>query len=235
MKILVVDPDPQVSQALTALLVGAQHDVLAVGTAARALAVALTHDFDLMICDVMLPDMNGEELIRAIKAQTPQLPVLVLSGASPTAWQKICEDAGAATFLCKPLQPHVVLHEVGLVHKARLTLAVALVDTDRIHRTRLAKTLGAIGCSVATFPGASAALAALAAGEHFALWVADASDPEIMALLAALRGTRVPVFTFAGYTPPGLEESLMRAGAALFMAKPIDIDSLLTQASFLAR
>lgn len=234
MNILVVDADPDVCSALSDLLQRAEHQVTCVGLGSKALTLALQHDFDLLLCDVVLPDISGIEVIRAVKAQAPQLPVVVLSSAPAVDWEKACEDAGAATFLSKPVMPAALLREVSMVQKARLTLRVALVDTDRIHRTRLTKTLGAMGCVIEPFSSAAEALEKL--GEHKpSLWVADASDPDIFKLLGTVSPAHTPVFAFSDHKDAKHEENLMRAGAALFLAKPIDIDTLLTQASFLAR
>ena len=46
---------------------------------------------------------------------------------------------------------------------------------------------------------------------------------------------KVPVFAFSNAVDTKHEELLMRAGVALFLPKPIDVDTLMTQASFLAR
>ena len=195
--------------------------------------MVLARDFDLLLCEIMLSDVDGLEIIRAVKAQAPQLPVLVLTSADPEGWRKSCEDAGAALFISKPVLPTEILREVSMVEKARLNLRVALIDTDGIHRTRLTKTLRAIGCSIRAFASTHAALEAMQRGEDAALWVIDASDPEVYALLKAVQTERIPVFAFGQDAHE--EEKLMRAGAALFLPKPIDIDTLLTQASFLAR
>ena len=235
MNILVVDADPDVCSALSDLLRRADHQVTCVGLGSKALTLALQHDFDLLLCDVVLPDISGIEVIRAVKAQAPQLPVVVLSSAPASDWEKACEDAGAATFMSKPVMPAALIKEVSLVQKARLTLRVALVDTDRIHRTRLTKTLGAMGCSIQPFSSAAEALHALQNEQKPSLWVADASDPDIFKLLGSISPAHTPVFAFSDHKDSKHEENLMRAGAALFLAKPIDIDTLLTQASFLAR
>ena len=233
--ILLVEDDPHVASAIAELLQSAQHEVTVVREGSRALSATLTHDFDALICDVMLPDIPGIEIIRAFKAQAPHLPVVVVSGADRHEWQKLCEDAGAACFLSKPVDPQELLYEVSLIAKARLTLRVSLIDQDPIHRTRLTKALAAIGCTIASYAGTQDALAAQSASNTTALWVVDATDPQILEFLRSVRTDRVPVFVFGNRRDGVVEETLMRGGAALFLAKPIDIDQLLMQASFLAR
>lgn len=235
MDILVLDDDPQVCAAVSELLRREGHSVTSVQMGSQALQMALSHDYDVLITDVILPDLNGVEVIGAIKAQAPQLPVIVLSGANPEDWQKPCEDAGAACFLQKPAKPSDILREVSLIQKARLSLRVALVDQDRIHRTRLTKMLNAIGCTIESFASAAEAMAAAQGHTPPSLWVADATDPDIFKLLENVKTEHIPVFAFAAAHDAAHEENLMRAGAALFLSKPIDIDTLLTQASFLAR
>ena len=234
-----VDDDRQVCNSLALLLRGEGHQVTCVYQGSQALTSALAQDFDLMFCDVTLPDLGGTELIRAVKAQAPQLPVVVLSGGDPDVWEKPCEDAGAALFVAKPATRETILREVALVQRARLGLHVILVDTDPIHRTRLTKTMEAMGCVIAPYPSAAAALespgAPVDSKGNGSLWVVDASDPDIMPLLKTIKAGSATVFAFSSSPTPKQEEDLMRAGAALFLSKPINLDTLLTQASFLAR
>ena len=232
--ILLVDDDVGVGKAIGELLQSEGHVVTLATLGSQALQLTLARDFDLMLCDVMLPDFPGLEVIRAVKAQAPQLPVIVLTGVDAAQWQRACEDAGAALFLAKPIAPADILREVALVQMARLNLRVVLVDTDPIHRTRLTKTLVAIGCTIDAFGSAAAANLSHQPTDQPSLWVVDAADPDILGLVEARRRDQVPVFAFGGPSP-GQEEQLMRAGVALFLAKPIDIDSFLTQASFMAR
>lgn len=235
MRILLVDEDQSVGQAIIALLGRHGHDVICLSPADLGLAGALAQDIDLLICDVMMKHQSGLDFIAEVKEHKPRLPIVVLSGANPALWQHACEKAGSASFLRKPAPPQSILREVSLIDKARLKLRVALVDGDTPHRENLARLLGAMGCRIEPYASAAQALPIVSDEEAPALWVADATDPDILTLLGRIRVAETPVFAFSAVSDPQHEEHLMRAGAAMFLSKPIDVETLLTQANFLAR
>lgn len=235
MHILLVDEDNLVGRAVYTLLSQHGHDVVCIGPDDAGLAHALDAPLDLLICDVMMGPKNGLDFITEVKAKKPHLPIVVLSGANPALWQRACEAAGSASFLRKPARPGAIVREVDLIDKARLKLRVALVDGDTGHREHLARLLGAMGCRIEPYASAAEALPIVAEEQAPALWVADATDPDILTLLGRIRVAETPVFAFSAVSDPRHEEHLMRAGAAMFLAKPIDVETLLTQASFLAR
>src|SRR2546430_15627230 len=66
-RVLVVDDEPGLRQSLGLLLADAGYDVAAEGTGARALERALAESFDLVLCDVRMPEMDGLAFLRAYK------------------------------------------------------------------------------------------------------------------------------------------------------------------------
>lgn len=234
MKILVVEDEESVGTLLTSVLTKIGHDVTTVRTGSAALSAALVEEFDLLLCDLMLPDLQGTEIVRALKAQSPHLPVMVISALSRKDWEGPCEDAGASRFLEKPVSAETLRDEVALVEKARLYLNILVVDTDPIHRTRLAKVLASFGCEVHSVDSVSGAEPALLDDQAASLVLVDATAPGAVDLVRACHAHGVPVFAFMEELDEATEDGLMRAGAAFILRKPVNIDSLLNQAAFLA-
>ena len=77
-------------------------DVEAVGTAAQALSLMQTERFDLYLLDGWLPDLNGFELCRQMRAFNPLTPILFFSGAAYEADKRRGIEAGANAYLVKP-------------------------------------------------------------------------------------------------------------------------------------
>lgn len=232
MKILVVEDDDQIGALVSRLLEDEGHSVSTAVTGSAALAAAIQTEYDLLICDLMLPDLQGTEIVRALKAQSPRLPVVVISALEADEWAQQCEDAGATRFFQKPLDIDALLDEVRLVAKARLDLHIAIVDSDPIHATRLNKMLTALGCEVTTYDSVAQAKDGVSDGTA-GLLVIDADLSGADELIRWGKGLSITAFAFCAKLEDIDEDELMRAGAAFILTKPIDVDALLTQASFM--
>src|SRR5512143_3603840 len=73
----------------------------------QALELVLTKPFDLMLLDMEMPEMNGMEVLAALKANPDLsgLPVIVISGAEQMESAVKCIESGAEDFLPKPFNP----------------------------------------------------------------------------------------------------------------------------------
>jgi CheY-like chemotaxis protein len=78
-KILVVDDEPYVCEAIKMVLELDGHDVVAAGNGADALALFQSQPFDLLITDYSMPGMKGDELAAAAKVHNPNLPIIMIS------------------------------------------------------------------------------------------------------------------------------------------------------------
>lgn len=84
-KLLLIDDERLVRDALARLL-GTEHEVVAVASGEDGLAALHASSFDAIICDVMMPGMNGREVYRRIAAELPGLErrVVFISGGTFT-------------------------------------------------------------------------------------------------------------------------------------------------------
>jgi CheY-like chemotaxis protein len=78
-KILIVDDEPQVRRSIKLLLQYDGHEVTEVENGKLALARLAEQKFDLVITDYFMPEMRGDALIKHIRSQSPELPVLMIS------------------------------------------------------------------------------------------------------------------------------------------------------------
>lgn len=101
-RVLCVDDDEDSRVMLTTLLRFALIEAKAVGTAAQALSLIQTERFDLYLLDSRLPDLDGFELCRRMRARDPHMPILFFSGAAYKADIKSGIEAGADAYLVKP-------------------------------------------------------------------------------------------------------------------------------------
>src|SRR5579871_2747630 len=103
-KVLVVDDDAAVAFALERFLEGEGHTVGIAPTAERGLAKAEDEEWDLVLLDLRLPGMQGQEALVRLRKKRPSLPVVVLTahGSAETAMDALAQ--GAFDHLTKPVE-----------------------------------------------------------------------------------------------------------------------------------
>ena len=116
LKLLIVDDDDAMREVLTLRLTEMGHEVTAAANGQEGERLAVDTDPDLVISDVVLPDLSGIELLSALKAGNEHRPVLMITayGAVDTAVEAI--KLGAMDFLTKPLDYKklaAILREAG--------------------------------------------------------------------------------------------------------------------------
>ena len=102
MRILVVDDDVEVRELLARALERDGHVVSAVGTLADARKALASDAADVVVLDLSLPDGDGAELCRSLRADASSVPVLMLTAHSEIPTRIRTLDAGADDFLGKP-------------------------------------------------------------------------------------------------------------------------------------
>jgi PAS domain S-box-containing protein len=140
-RVLVADDNADMRDYLVHLL-GQSWTVDAVGDGTAALAAARAHPPDLIVTDVMMPGLNGFELLRALRAdrRTATVPVLLLSARAGEESRLEGLDAGADDYLVKPFSSRELVARVN----AHLELAAArrrLVVEHQSERAKLEAVL----------------------------------------------------------------------------------------------
>jgi len=102
MHILVVDDEPEVVSFVQRGLVYAGYTVDLALDGESALALARERNPDLVVLDVMLPDLDGLEVCRRLRAGSPELPVLMLTAKDAVPDRVAGLDAGADDYMVKP-------------------------------------------------------------------------------------------------------------------------------------
>ena len=119
LRILVVDDDMAVRGAIKMVLEQDGHQVTLAANGRAGVAAVETGSFDLVICDIFMPGMDGIETIHAFHRHNPQMPVIAMSGfmfrdgQSPAPdYLTLSTKLGAAYSLRKPFRPHELLKAV---------------------------------------------------------------------------------------------------------------------------
>jgi two-component system, OmpR family, KDP operon response regulator KdpE len=99
--VLVVDDEPQIRRALRLVLRANGYDVTEVGAGEPALDALASKAYDLMILDLVLPDVDGVEVCRRVR-EWSEMPVLILSAHGDEDIKVRALDEGADDFVTKP-------------------------------------------------------------------------------------------------------------------------------------
>lgn len=102
MKLLFAEDDPDVSRSVTALLTRSHYSVDPVYNGNDALTYLTDGDYDACIMDIMMPGMNGDEVVRKARAAGSQVPVIMLTAMGEVEDRINGLDAGADDYLAKP-------------------------------------------------------------------------------------------------------------------------------------
>jgi CheY-like chemotaxis protein len=117
--ILIVEDNEDAREALRTLLDLEGHRVDAAGTGPRALELARDHEFEIALVDIGLPEVDGYEVARRMRALGPRCPHLIaLTGYGQPDDVKRARDAGFDAHLLKPVDPDAlasVLSQLGRV------------------------------------------------------------------------------------------------------------------------
>ena len=101
--ILVLDDEAAIRHFLARALEGSGHEVSAVGSVGEAREVLERRGADLALLDLKLPDGSGLEVLKAIKARSPRVPVLMMTAYGEVSTAVEAMKAGAYDYLIKPL------------------------------------------------------------------------------------------------------------------------------------
>lgn len=129
---LVVDDEPRLRQALTRLMQGEGFTCLEAGSGREALETLEREPVALVLSDMRMPGMDGEELLRAIRARHPDVAVVMITAVAEVDVAVSCLAAGAMDYITKPF----VFEEV----RARVAQALEkrrLVRENRAYQEQL--------------------------------------------------------------------------------------------------
>jgi two-component system KDP operon response regulator KdpE len=103
--VLIIEDDPRIRQTLAALLADRGHDVEAVGAGMAGLEATLARGRDVVILDLGLPDIDGAEVLKMIRAVS-SIPVIVATARDDEREVVRLLDAGADDYVVKPFSAH---------------------------------------------------------------------------------------------------------------------------------
>ena len=113
--VLIVDDDVVLTKLLNKVLNHERRNVLVAASGTEMLVAIKSRWIDLIILDIGLPDLDGREILTALKKNplTASIPVVILTGGTEAWLEAECRALGATAFLRKPIDPLALAATVG--------------------------------------------------------------------------------------------------------------------------
>ena len=132
MRALLVDPDPTLARNAQAAIEPANFIVQNVETGEEALELVKLYDFDVMLLDLALADVDGVQLIRRMRAIDINLPVMVLSRGIDQRTKIEALDAGADDLLTRPFDPDELIARLQVIVRRAKGHAGSVIRVGRM-------------------------------------------------------------------------------------------------------
>lgn len=145
MRILIIEDEHKLAEILARSLRSEGFAVNLAGTVEQGLELATTLHHDLIILDLMLPDGSGTALLRHLRLQRQEVPVLVLTARSELDTKVENFDAGADDYLTKPFAlPELLVRVRALLRRGSATKdpVLKLADLELDRNARLVRRAG---------------------------------------------------------------------------------------------
>lgn len=138
-KIIVIDDDTAVTDLLSALLRSHGFEVRATNSSTEGMNLIREENFDLVILDLMMPDMDGWEICKEVRSFS-QVPIIVLSALNDPSMVASVLDAGADDYLTKPTPSRILVAHINRLLRRNGT---APLSADASIKTNPSKPLPA--------------------------------------------------------------------------------------------
>jgi two-component system cell cycle response regulator CtrA len=148
MRILLVEDDPITSRSIELMLTQDNLSVYSTDLGEEGLNLAKLYDYDLILLDLSLPDMNGYEVLRQLRLAQIETPVLILSGANDTENKLKCFGFGADDFMTKPFHRDELIARILAIVRRSRGHSQSIIKTGSIVANLDAKTVEVDGKSV---------------------------------------------------------------------------------------
>ena len=139
LKILIAEDDQELRQLFSHVLTKNGYEVCGVSNGQEALK-KLEHDyFDLIISDIMMPVMDGYELVRQLRASGNQTPVMMITARDAFDDMRLGFQSGSDDYLVKPVNVNEMVLRVGallrrsqMIHDRRQTVGSTVLEIDSL-------------------------------------------------------------------------------------------------------
>lgn len=148
MRVLLVEDDPTTSRSIEMMLTHANLNVYATDLGEEGIDLAKLYDYDLILLDLNLPDMDGHEVLRQLRLSRVETPILILTGSDDTENKIKGFGFGADDYLTKPFHREELVARIHAIIRRSKGHAQSVIKTGKVAVNLDAKTVDAGGRAV---------------------------------------------------------------------------------------
>ncbi|MGB0799534.1 MAG: response regulator transcription factor CtrA [Planktomarina sp.] len=148
MRVLLVEDDPATSKSIEMMLGHANLNVYATDLGEEGIDLAKLYDYDLILLDLGLPDMNGHEVLRQLRLARIETPILILTGDGDTENMLKSFGIGADDFLTKPFHREELIARIHAIIRRSKGHSQSIIHTGDVAVNLDAKTVDVHGKTV---------------------------------------------------------------------------------------
>lgn len=141
MRILLVEDDPTTSRSIELMLTHANLNVYCTDLGEEGIDLAKLYDYDLILLDLNLPDMNGHDVLRQLRLAKVDTPILILTGADDTENKIKGFGFGADDYMTKPFHREELVARIHAIIRRSKGHAQSIIRTGKISVNLDAKTV----------------------------------------------------------------------------------------------
>lgn len=132
MRVLLVEDDPTTQQSIKMMLESSSMVVDATDLGEDGLEIGKLYDYDIIILDLMLPDIDGMEVLRRLRDARVVTPVLILSGLTESENKVKGLSSGADDYLTKPFNKSELIARIQAIVRRSQGHSQSVIETGKL-------------------------------------------------------------------------------------------------------
>ncbi|MDB2407024.1 response regulator transcription factor [Jannaschia sp.] len=148
MRILLVEDDPTTSKSIEMMLGSANLNVYSTDMGEEGIDLARLYDYDLILLDLNLPDMNGHEVLKQLRLSRIETPILILSGSDDTENKIKGFGFGADDYMTKPFHRDELIARIHAIVRRSKGHSQSVIRTGQVEVNLDAKSVEVEGRTV---------------------------------------------------------------------------------------
>ncbi|GGB97155.1 DNA-binding response regulator [Marivita lacus] len=148
MRVLLVEDDPTTSKSIELMLGNANLNVYSTDLGEEGIDLAKLYDYDLILLDLNLPDMNGFDVLRQLRLARIETPILILSGNDASEDKIKGFGFGADDYLTKPFHREELIARIHAIIRRSKGHSQSIIRTGKVEVNLDAKTVQVEGNTV---------------------------------------------------------------------------------------